>query len=177
MMYDGSSWTDNSTIPGWYACIAANAGVGCPDLENKFIMGSTAANVGNTGGSNTMLDHTHSCGIQSASHHHSTVIGSHLHNGIQINIQSGTGGASGNQYNIHSIYYSSAAWEVGESWHTLYGDYGSMHPLRTVSTDLGTKTSGNQSASHTHTIGSGSAPGSTDSSPAYYSLIFIRKCA
>lgn len=51
-MFDGL-WVDNSTMVGWYACIAANAAQGCPNLENQFIKGSAPANIGDTGGSAT----------------------------------------------------------------------------------------------------------------------------
>ncbi|MDR1997436.1 MAG: hypothetical protein LBQ83_03845 [Candidatus Margulisbacteria bacterium] len=52
LMYDGTSWADNSTIPGWYACNAANAAAGrTPNLTDKFVMGSTTK--GTTGGNNS----------------------------------------------------------------------------------------------------------------------------
>ena len=53
LMYDGAGWVDNSTLPGWYACIAANAGFGCPDLVSRFIQGKVVAGSGAAGGSNT----------------------------------------------------------------------------------------------------------------------------
>ncbi|MDR1997184.1 MAG: hypothetical protein LBQ83_02530, partial [Candidatus Margulisbacteria bacterium] len=53
LMYDGTGWSDNYTIPGWYACNKANADAGrTPNLQDKFIMGSTAK--GGTGGSNSV---------------------------------------------------------------------------------------------------------------------------
>jgi hypothetical protein len=54
LMYDGASWTDNVTLPGWYSCIAANAGQGCPDLVDSFIKGRTPAVASGTGGSNSI---------------------------------------------------------------------------------------------------------------------------
>ncbi|GBR77264.1 hypothetical protein NO2_1672, partial [Candidatus Termititenax persephonae] len=36
LMYDGTGWADNSTLPGWYQCNGKN---GTPDLRDKFIRG------------------------------------------------------------------------------------------------------------------------------------------
>jgi microcystin-dependent protein len=66
LMFDGTGWVDNSTIPNWYACIAANAGVGCPNLVDRFILGKVVAGSGATGGANT---HTISIG-EMPSHSH-----------------------------------------------------------------------------------------------------------
>jgi len=161
MMYDGSSWTDNSTIPGWYACISANSGVGCPDLENKFIMGSTAANVGNTGGSNT---HT----ISSAElppHTHNVVLGSHEHSRIYSDDTSGGDAGNYEIMRFNGDHYTSAITRHPASNAHVVGENNCV--FKTSSTDLGTKTSTN----------GGFANNAFDNRPAYYSLIFIRKCA
>jgi hypothetical protein len=54
LMFDGASWKDNNTLPGWYACTAANKNLGLtPNLEDHFIVGAgAAANKGTEGGSN-----------------------------------------------------------------------------------------------------------------------------
>jgi hypothetical protein len=72
MMYDGASgWVDNSTIPGWYACTAANVGRDCPNLVNSFIKGADSrSNVKAGGHSNhevavnldNLPEHTHVIG-------------------------------------------------------------------------------------------------------------------
>lgn len=61
------AWVDNVTMPGWYACIAANAAYGCPDLESKFIQGKAVAGAGAAASSNLkqisesqMPQHSHS---------------------------------------------------------------------------------------------------------------------
>jgi hypothetical protein len=53
-MYDGASWRDNNTLPGWYACTATNKNLGLtPNLEDHFIVGAgAAANKGTEGGNN-----------------------------------------------------------------------------------------------------------------------------
>ena len=76
ILYDGASWVDNVTLEGWYACIAANAGVGCPNLVDKFIKGKAVADSGTTGGANSktlslanMPAHNHGA---AGSHNHET---------------------------------------------------------------------------------------------------------
>jgi len=66
LVYNGSGWTDNQTLIGWYRCDAQNKAAGrTPDLTDRFIMGSAAAEH-RTGGQNTqqltadnMPAHTH----------------------------------------------------------------------------------------------------------------------
>jgi len=74
MMFDGSNWQDDVTLPGWYACVAANSVHGAPDLEDKFIRGGSkgtkGVDYGVTGGSDTatlnsnnLPPHTHSISL------------------------------------------------------------------------------------------------------------------
>ncbi len=51
--FDGSSWVDNETLPGWYACTAANVAHGVPDLEGHFLYQSSGAGKGVKAGSNS----------------------------------------------------------------------------------------------------------------------------
>ncbi|MDR1997698.1 MAG: hypothetical protein LBQ83_05185 [Candidatus Margulisbacteria bacterium] len=46
LMYDGTSWTDNVTLKGWYKCEGQPVdGYGTlPDLKNRFVIGYDAAN-------------------------------------------------------------------------------------------------------------------------------------
>ena len=149
------AWVDDTTIPGWYACIAGNSDHGCPNLVDKFIMGKVVAGAAATGGANTMTDHIHSASTQSASHTHTTDIGSHSH-----------------------VYKVLIAPGSGTGYPILTDQTDSPNvDMNTESTTIGNKSSGNQSADHTHTIGAGAVPGSTDNRPAYYSVVIIRKCA
>jgi len=75
LAFDGSGWVDNSTMPGWYACIAANAGVGCPNLVDRFLLGKVVAGSGALGGSNT---HTIAA-AELPAHTHDVVLGAHSH--------------------------------------------------------------------------------------------------
>ncbi len=145
-MFSGT-WTDNVTMPGWYACIAANAAHGCPPLVDKFVFGGSAS--GASGGSNTMLDHTHTVGNQTASHTH-------------------TGGA--HTHAVRTKHVVGAGNNVGQATSGNIIDQAGM----ALSSAIGALT--NQSASHTHVVGAGSVPTSTENRPAYYTLIFIRKC-
>jgi hypothetical protein len=164
------AWVDNVTIPNWYACVAANAGHGCPNLVDKFIMGKVVAGAAGTGGSNShtiasaeLPTHTHTLSAHThalSSHTHDTVMGSHSH--TQSRATAGAGGAL----------------TAGTSSTTPVADASS-----TASVDLGTKTSGGPSnntsggPSVADTGNGGFANTAIDTHPAYYSLIFIRRCA
>ena len=176
------AWVDNTTIPNWYACIAGNSDHGCPNMVDKFIMGKVIAGAGGTGGSNTVIlsaanlpvhthaiDHNHpvkTSSIQSASHKHDTVMGTHGHD--KYTREAGT---------THSANDTSRDIEPisGRQNHLI------------TTTDLGTKESGDQKTSHTHTVdldnfsgpsgNGGFANDAHENRPAYYSVIVIRKCA
>jgi microcystin-dependent protein len=161
IMYDGSDWVDNSKMPGWYACIAGNTGLGCPDMTNKFAMGRVVAGSGSTGGTNSLTlteanlpSHTHTM--------------NHTHGSF-----SGTVGSQSASH-IHSMKFTTSSG----------GGHYALESASAVSTT--TATAGTQSASHTHTvsvnvteytgstgsIGSGTA---IDNKPAYYSMIYIKR--
>ena len=159
-MFAGT-WIDNVTMVGWYACTAGNSGHGCPDLVDKFVMGGAAS--GASGGENSktlaeaeMPQHTHTgtTANQSASHTHS-FSSAHAH-GLFAGYTLTSWGGSGPR---------------GVDIQTRGAD---------VNTKSGTAsgTTGNQSASHTHTITTDNTGSSTafDNRPAYYTVIFIRKC-
>jgi len=95
MAFDGAAWSDNVTMPGWYACISGNSGHGCADLTSRFLMGQPTTgfvkgtNYGVSGGSNS---HT----IASAElplHTHD--MGNHTHG-----VSGGTGAAGGHSHNL-----------------------------------------------------------------------------
>lgn len=146
-------WVDNSTMIGWYACIAGNSGQSCPDLVDKFIMGKVVVGSGASGGSNT---HTISSGelpthIHSANHNHtaSSSGGNHRHQTADKSPASWTSGA-GAGYNRTGDHYT---------------EYSASHShIITVNT----KTMNTGDGGFTNTI--------IDTKPAYYSVIFIRKC-
>ncbi|MDR1322817.1 MAG: hypothetical protein LBK68_00085 [Candidatus Margulisbacteria bacterium] len=52
LIFNGIGWQDNVTMVGWYKCVSANSSLGVPNLESRFIMGSTAS--GQTGGSDSV---------------------------------------------------------------------------------------------------------------------------
>ena len=180
-MFDGSGWIDNTTIPGWYACIASNSGVGCPDLENQFIKGAAPADVLDTGGSATvtlteaqLASHTHT----GASHNHSQTAHSH---GIDHNHPSVSTG--NHRHDIDAISEGTSGTrvtlrELGSTHYTLRTEYSLVavdlpnfvgDTNSTTSVDTGNKTPGAGGSA-----GSGSAH---NNEPQYYKLIFIRKCA
>ncbi|MDR1323544.1 MAG: hypothetical protein LBK68_03805 [Candidatus Margulisbacteria bacterium] len=52
LMFNAAGWQDNVTMAGWYKCVEANKSWGVPNLESRFIMGSTT--FGQTGGSDSV---------------------------------------------------------------------------------------------------------------------------
>jgi microcystin-dependent protein len=110
-MYDGSGWVDNYTLPNWYACISANAGVGCPDLVDRFILGKVVAGSGATGGSNLhtltsaeLPPHTHTIPRFNTS-------GAYVYAMVSVATRAndestGNGGFANTAIDMHPAYYS-----------------------------------------------------------------------
>jgi len=149
---ESGAWVDNETMPNWFACISGNSDHGCPNMVDKFVMGKVIAGAGGSGGSNVLIDHTHASGNQSASHTHT------------VKIRNNDTG--------NTLLTSAAAWSNGVITSPVVARHG-----HTSAANTSRSLNNNQSASHSHVIGSGSVPGSTNSRPSYYSIIFIRKCA
>lgn len=168
-MFDGATWTDNSTIAGWYACIAANAAQGCPNLVDQFIKGGTTATVLDTGGAAThtlgateIPSHTHSI----AHDHGAASTGSHKHNnGMPIEnstavgaLPYGTMTISGNRSCTQTLNLATES--------TAFFAYS-----QTVSVSVNLPAYAGNSDGGT---GGGLAH---NNEPQYYKLIFIRKCS
>lgn len=172
------AWVDDTTLPGWYACVSANADHGCPDMVDRFIMGKVAAGAGSTGGSNSkpiasanLPPHTHGSGTlatgnQSASHTHS--------------------GTTAIQSASHSHTIPVEVPESGLNYGNVAPGNGTAKGNITTSTQSAshthTITTGTQSASHSHAISGSTSNGgfantALDITPAHYTAIFIRKCA
>jgi hypothetical protein len=170
IIYFTGTWTNNSTMKGWYSCDGTN---GTPDLRAKFIRGSSTS--GQTGGySNiTLGNHTHtaSSGNNSTTHTHSV---------------SGTLESSGPGAHEHTFYFFS----LGGGGNTLRANGnlgGELTHWHTASSPALTHThsvSGTLSAdtdTHTHTVtidaaGAGET-GVGDNLPAYYTLIPVCRVA
>ncbi|MDR1997717.1 MAG: hypothetical protein LBQ83_05280 [Candidatus Margulisbacteria bacterium] len=176
LMYDGSNWVNDTTIPGWYKCDGQN---GTPNLVDKFLRGAAAA--GETGGADSgsvkltsahIPAHTHGLAAGSATvsgtigdaagHTHTVsntvgTVGGHTHT------VSGTAGSAG----AHKHTYE-------KSFRVTPSDtdnYGGMNDLRYETTDTSTAgahthdvtgTAGT-AGGHTHTVSStvGTAGGHT----------------
>lgn len=174
------AWIDNQTIPGWYACVSANASFGCPNLVDKFVMGKVENGaIGSTGGSNT---HTIT-EAQLPSHSHDM---GHTHSGSS----SSSGASHSHSYYRFYKYTASSGTDssnVGPT--TLTGTHSFIGiTTRTTSShimQMSYTSTSNGSANHTHTITVNSVSGDTgdtgsgnsfDSRPSFYSMIYIRKC-
>ncbi|MDR1997782.1 MAG: hypothetical protein LBQ83_05615 [Candidatus Margulisbacteria bacterium] len=62
LMYGGTGWVNNSTLPGWYKCDGTN---GTPNLVNKFLRGGENANFTTLGGADSQ-----SVDVPLPKHHH-----------------------------------------------------------------------------------------------------------
>jgi hypothetical protein len=165
LMFDGDGWVDNQTIAGWYACTAANASHGCPDLVNSFIKGSattTHATGGNSGNAvtidaNNLPAHTHdlsnkTTGGMSA---HGSGWFQVIRDGEGMNADGSTFVNSGGSYSGYSWKHNSD----GRNWWARYS----------------------MSIAHTHTLSGNTGNNTTTAAelniePQSYALIYIRKC-
>jgi hypothetical protein len=113
LMFDGSGWTDNVTLLGWYSCISTNSGYGCPNLVDKFIMGKVVAGAGGTGGSNThtnseaeMAPHTHTSNIPKTGGGGASIVGLvTINEGLTL-AQASESTGSGSAWDIRPAYYT-----------------------------------------------------------------------
>lgn len=203
LMFDGAGWEDNVTMKNWYACIGGNvpsdgrpgAGLTIPDLVDKFMMGCTPANVGQTGGSNSHTltisqmpthDHGANTGINSAGHTHTqgstgTVSADHTHSGTTSNpsanhTHSYTYPAIATVWCLHNSHWAATGNKQTGSvsaWHTHSFTTGGISTNHTHTNP----TTSEQSANHTHAISSQGNGESFDKQPSFYSVIYIRKMA
>ena len=156
LMYDGTDWVDNVTMRGWYACIPANAGQGCPDMIDSFVMGRDPSIGASNGGANTLIltetqmpPHHHSI-----SHTHANPVitgGNHAHYNYVQDFGSGSGWCLERENN------DNAGWNIATQT-----DGGHSHGASLPSY------SGNSTI-----VGGGS---SFDNKPKFYTIIYIRKC-
>lgn len=180
IMYDGDGWVDDETIPGWYACTVANAaarpnGYPIPDLETHFIAGVAPEDLGATtaeryGGANEITlteeqlpTHTHSINHDHASvttstdtHSHTFVDYFHLENpelrpSWADYTRDGIGGTNG--------------YDGGNAVWTY--DHSTRSDTHSHSVNL---------PNFTGTSGSTGGGEAFDNRPAFYTVIFIRKC-
>jgi len=197
-MYDGQSWQDNITIPGWYACIPQNHGpefaakhngIDCPDLTDRFIMGGSVS--GTMGGDNRpqitishMPSHDHSGMTENNNQ-------GHAHKGFTETISSwhkhDFSTKKPNADHSHSTGFG-RGWPKGggkfggaeyagglhtggiSSWHTHSGttDNPNANHRHKFITD-------GQSANHNHNISSQGKGEAWENRPAFYQLIFIKR--
>ncbi|MDR1453201.1 MAG: hypothetical protein LBJ25_04435 [Candidatus Margulisbacteria bacterium] len=176
LMYDGYNWKDNETMVGWYACVAANAGRGCPNLVGSFIKGVGTADPhaagGNSGnavtiGANNLPTHTHglsgtlTTGDQSANHTHSIAhdhaafnsvgAGGHTHT-VSMKIRGGSGVTE-----FFSGWGTEATWDdcqnvTGVRWSAPFATSNPGDHVHSIDVPNYTGSSGNNSVNHTHAI-------------------------
>jgi hypothetical protein len=128
LMYDGTSWTDNVTLKGWYKCEGQTVdGYGTlPNLKNRFVIGYDASTPARTtGGSNTIEKTIDIATANLPAHSHSL-----KNEDISI-----TGGSHGHTLKNEDISITG-------------GSHGHSFKNESIATD-------NNSAGHTHTFTTG----------------------
>lgn len=176
LMYNGTNWQNDVTIPGWYMCDGQN---GTPDLRERFIAGCsysadrTIPNApGNFGGDNSFrlkTDHLPSHAHSIPAHNHTGTIA----NGGAVNKSVATGANGGHDHTVsggkhrHTIKYSSTtttgkktiASALYDTWDlsrmTEDGEGSHTHDCTTVPAHSHTVTIDIPSHSHSITIASG----------------------
>ena len=164
-MYDGTNWVDNRTLPGWFACVSGNQSRGCPNLVDRFVMGKGVSRGGSYGGNNShrisineMPRHNHGGTVSSVSMSHRHTIPNLRH---RHQISYTFYGPGPTNVDLHYTGLGTGAYS------NIYTDYMNLDPGAT----------GVVSQSHSHNISSEGNGQAMDMRPAYYSVIFIRKCA
>ncbi len=187
---NSGAWVDNTTLPGWYACIAANSDQSCPNLVDTFIMGKVVAGGAGTGGSNThtittselpphthTANHDHTGTFTGDSHIHTMRTHTHSLRGVTVDQSvDATGISASTSKNgvagLRNNSQSSTSWRSSDSVGALVS---SVDPGDTYSA---TQTGAITINTKTFNTGNGNfANTEIDTKPAFYSVIYIRKCS
>ncbi|MDR1997087.1 MAG: hypothetical protein LBQ83_02020 [Candidatus Margulisbacteria bacterium] len=179
LMYDGTGWVNNSTLPGWYQCDGQN---GTPNLTDLFIRG--AASSGGTGGANSQEI---SIGTNNLPKHTHTLTSTKVTANTAGNHKHGLRSTEQDLEEVHGFQWhlviESRKNAIAVSWGTgIITDYyetfretpGSSNMLDAMST----------TGSHSHTVsGTTDENSSTQSKitvstvPGYYAVIYIKRVA
>lgn len=156
LMFNGTNWQNDSTIPGWYMCDGQN---GTPDLRERFIAGcsySTGRTIpnapGNFGGDNSFrlkTDHLPAHAHSIPAHNHTATVGS---GGAQNKVKTSDAAAHSHgmekdgthKHGMTTLRRCSATWS--NSWPATGGE-GAIEN-KAATSDAG---------SHSHTINPGGA--------------------
>ncbi|MBU2514506.1 hypothetical protein KJ966_24540 [bacterium] len=142
-----------------------------PNLtDNRFLMGGTGYG---TGGSNVLLDHTHSCGDQNQNHYHN-ISPSSINSGYQSQGHTHNAPVGGSIYHGTSESYTTP--QVDRRHVQINtGPTSDVSQSHYHSVNFGSFNSGNNSQVHQHAIGSGATPGATSSLPRYFKVLFFMR--
>ncbi|GBR77257.1 phage tail fiber protein [Candidatus Termititenax persephonae] len=156
LMYKGTGWVDNSTLPGWYACTSANTGRGCPNLVDKFLRGGSSSD--GTGGADSQT-----VAVPLKSHNH-TFIGTAATGSINADNNSDHQSAFENVSSASGVFSTSTF-----ASRTHFADGGGQ---------LSSLTSLNFSMTPSGTISTEGEDGPSitiDTVPSYFTVIYIMK--
>ena len=194
--YDSSNWIDGVTKPGWFACIPENSDKDCPDMTDRFVMGKNVVSTKTCGGANTVTlttaqipSHCHGMAhCHAASSDCETTTHTHDVSCLDIgHIETTTANCNHSHTMVQSRSLPFDIHTGGTSVFTSHQSLTSPGPLPGSFV-------GNHS-NHSHTISGGShnhtitindtdkvltdftgCGESHENRPAFYSMIYIRKC-
>ncbi len=151
LMYDGESWENDVTLPGWFMCDGSNQ---TPDLRKRFV---TMDEEEKTGGKKIIT-------LAEAN------MPSHYHNVSKVTMNTGNQNANhAHAVNLyHGVHYLSSSWKTGCT-QTVAGSAGTA-----VTSNQQTNHGHSVTFPSKNTNSKGSGTG-FDITPEYYSLIFIKK--
>lgn len=166
--FDGSSWVDGVTKPGWYACTAANAVHGAPDLTDRFIKAHSGVLTLDGSDTYTLTESQ----LNAHSHAVTSLVvsgGSHEHEYSRL-----VGSTSGDAFESTSVVV-----EVPLTGSSLILNSKHQGTLSTTYT-FALETSDSEGGGHTHSLVAQTNAFGTGSSftylPEHYTSIMIRKC-
>ncbi len=156
-----------------------------PDLtDTRFLMG-VSGTTGSSSGVNVLTDHTHTMSIQDTSHSHSVNLAAKTSGGYSANhchllLYNTVGGdlvcssakyiTKGASVSSDSDYLMAYTSTVPTLVRSKCGSADHSH-----TTNYACTVSGIQSASHSHTVGSGSVPSSTSKIPRYFTVKYYMR--
>jgi len=146
------------TIKFKYPDGSESGNIDVPQLtDDRFLMGASSFSV-LTGGLNTLLDHTHSCTVNDASHTHSGTSGnqsaSHTHSTNPPSTASGNGSA--NHYHTDTTGSNNVSHTHTLTRYINGGTWGTYIAAWNQPTANGASTTSTQSANHTHAVSTNS---------------------
>ena len=181
ILYNGAGWTDNSTLPGFYACTPENEYLGLNSFVDRFAMGTTNGSARTTGSNNSKT-----LGNNLAQHAHKI---NHLHSTKTVTSNATTDGVKA-WHNHNFLYLNSYEYDRHTGTFSVPQDTAPTDPLgprtgdnthshnvtATTPSFVGTGNNDVENSKIRLTDGTIVTQVAFDGRPAFYSAIYIRRC-